>query len=187
MRPKWVPHYGVQAASGHAQDTQALLRLCSGMLTSAQVKAAVAQVRRLKRNQRKGKLILSLGESFLLETPTKRQINLSKQWEACFMLGQRIEIRMIFQKQIRRLNSCPSCGYPSEQRTDKDIACENCGLTFKRVIQIEEPPTDVQAEPKKKGVRDLRDLSTALSYDRRASESLGPPRPSTTEYERSRR
>jgi hypothetical protein len=55
MRPKWVPHYGVQAASGHAQDTQALLRLCSGMLTSAQVKAAVAQVRRLKRNQRKGK------------------------------------------------------------------------------------------------------------------------------------
>jgi hypothetical protein len=32
-RPKWVPHYGAQADSGLAQDTQALLRLCSGMLT----------------------------------------------------------------------------------------------------------------------------------------------------------
>jgi hypothetical protein len=32
-RPKWVPHYGVQADSGRGQDAQALLRLCSGMLT----------------------------------------------------------------------------------------------------------------------------------------------------------
>jgi hypothetical protein len=31
-RPKWVPHYGAQADSGRAQDTQALLRLCSGLL-----------------------------------------------------------------------------------------------------------------------------------------------------------
>jgi hypothetical protein len=41
-----------------------MLRLCSGSAPacspSAQVKAAVAHVRRLKRNQRKGKLILSL-------------------------------------------------------------------------------------------------------------------------------
>jgi hypothetical protein len=29
-RPKWVPHYGAQADSGLAQDTQDLLRLCSG-------------------------------------------------------------------------------------------------------------------------------------------------------------
>jgi len=32
-RPKWIPHYGAQADSGLAQDTQALLRLCSGTLT----------------------------------------------------------------------------------------------------------------------------------------------------------
>jgi hypothetical protein len=49
-------------------SAQALLRLCSGMLrlcsgcsAATQVKAAVAHVRRLKRNQRKGKLTLSLG------------------------------------------------------------------------------------------------------------------------------
>jgi hypothetical protein len=57
-RPKWVPDHGAQADSGHAQDAQALVRLRSG---SAQVKAAVAHVRRLKRNQQQGKLILSLG------------------------------------------------------------------------------------------------------------------------------
>ena len=54
----------VQADSRRAQ---APLRLCSGSAQaapvcspSAQVKAAVAHVRRLKRNQRKGKLIPSL-------------------------------------------------------------------------------------------------------------------------------
>jgi hypothetical protein len=36
-RPKWVPHYVAQADSGRAQDAQALLRLCSGLLRSAQV------------------------------------------------------------------------------------------------------------------------------------------------------
>jgi hypothetical protein len=70
-RPKWVPHYSAQANSGRAQNTQVLLRLCSGLLRlaqacsgsapvysppaqvcspSAQVKAAVAHVRGLKRN-----------------------------------------------------------------------------------------------------------------------------------------
>jgi hypothetical protein len=47
-----------------SDSAQALLRLCSG---SAQVKAAVAHVCRLKRNQRKGKLILSLRELCLLQ------------------------------------------------------------------------------------------------------------------------
>jgi DUF971 family protein len=45
---------GCSGCSGFAQ---ALLRLCS---PSAQVKAAFAHVRRLKRNQQQGKLILSL-------------------------------------------------------------------------------------------------------------------------------
>ena len=65
-RPKWVPHYGAQAdsgaCSGYSGSAQALLRLVQACSPSAQVKAAVAQVRRLKRNQRKGKLILSLWE-----------------------------------------------------------------------------------------------------------------------------
>jgi hypothetical protein len=37
-RPKWAPHYGAQADSGRAndaQDAQAVLRLCSGMLRHA--------------------------------------------------------------------------------------------------------------------------------------------------------
>ena len=63
-RPKWGLRYSAQADLGCAQDAQAMLRLCSGSVQvgspSAQVKVAVAHVRRLKRNQRKGKLILSL-------------------------------------------------------------------------------------------------------------------------------
>ncbi len=78
-----------QACSGSAQAllrlAQALLRLCSGLLRlrsgsapacspSAQVKAAVAHVRRLKRNQRKGKLILSLGV-FKARNDSKRALS----------------------------------------------------------------------------------------------------------------
>ena len=63
-RPKWVPRYGAQADSGSAQacsgSARAWLTLGSGILRHAQVKAAVAHIRRLKRNQRKGKLILSI-------------------------------------------------------------------------------------------------------------------------------
>jgi hypothetical protein len=48
------------------QGVLGMFRLCSGSTPayshSAQVKAAVAHVRRLKRNQRKGKSILSLWE-----------------------------------------------------------------------------------------------------------------------------
>jgi hypothetical protein len=53
-RSKWAPHYSAQANLGRAQDAQALPRLCPGSAQacspSAQVKAAAAQVRRLKRN-----------------------------------------------------------------------------------------------------------------------------------------
>jgi hypothetical protein len=66
-RPKWIPHYSGQANSGRGQDSSGSTQLCSGSTPAysplAQVKAAVTRVRRLKRNQRKGKLILSLGVS----------------------------------------------------------------------------------------------------------------------------
>ncbi len=125
------------------------------------------------------------GEYVLLEAGSKRQIDLSTHWDACFMPDQRVEMRMIFQKQTRKLNSCPSCAYTSEKHTNEDVDCANCGLTFKRIIQIEEPPTDPQEEPKKKGVKDLRELLAALSYGSQAPEILGPTRPPTTAYDES--
>jgi hypothetical protein len=123
------------------------------------------------------------GEYVLMEAGSKRQIDLSTDWDACLMPGQRIEMRMTFHRQTRQLNSCPSCTYESEIRTGEDVECVKCGVTFRRIIQIEEPPTDPKAEPRKKGVRDLRELSAALSYDGKASEGLGPPRPPKTAYD----
>jgi hypothetical protein len=99
------------------------------------------------------------------------------------MPGQRVEMRMVFQKQTRRLNCCPSCGCQSEQATDEDVDFLACGLTFKRIIRIEEPPTDSKAEPTKKGVIDLRELSAALAYNGGTSQGVGPPRPPLTAYD----
>jgi hypothetical protein len=67
-RPKWVTHFTVRRPN---QGVLRMLRLCSGCSGSSQaliryahphlrLKAAVAHVRRLKRNQGKGKLILSI-------------------------------------------------------------------------------------------------------------------------------
>lgn len=123
------------------------------------------------------------GEYILLDATNKRPINLSTHWDACLMPGQRVEMRMIFQRQTKQLNSCPSCNYTYGQHTDEDVECTNCGLTFKRVIQIEEPPTDPRAEPKKRGVRDLLELSAALSHAGKVSERLSPPRPPMTVYD----
>lgn len=123
------------------------------------------------------------GEFVILEAASRRQIDLSTDWEACFMPGQRVEMRMTFQRQTRRLNSCPNCAYESETHTEEDVDCVKCGVTFRRIIQIEEPPTDPKAEPRKKGVKDLRELSSALSYDMKAAETLGPPRPPKTAYD----
>jgi hypothetical protein len=101
-RPKLVPHY-------NAQDTQALLRLwsssgqaCSGSdqvrspsaqvcspsayvcSPSAQIKAAPAHVRRLKRNQRRGNLILSL---WVLRTSGPFKSNLGQNFKPIWVRG----------------------------------------------------------------------------------------------------
>jgi hypothetical protein len=123
------------------------------------------------------------GEYVLMEAASKRQIDLSADWDACFMPGQRVEMRMTFQRQSRRLNSCPSCAYESEIHAEEDIECVQCGITFRRIIQIDEPPTDSETEPRKKCVRDLRELSAAISSDGNCSGNLGPPRPPKTAYD----
>jgi hypothetical protein len=123
------------------------------------------------------------GEYVFMEAASKRQIDLSTDWDTCFMPGQRVEMRMTFQRQTRRLNSCPSCFYESEIRAEEDVECVKCGVTFRRTIHIEEPPTSPEAEPRKKCVRDLRELSAAISYDGNCSRSLGTPPPPKTAYD----
>jgi len=76
-RPKGVQYDGAQADSGRAQGMFGILRvlrLYSGILSSAQVKAAAAHVRRLKRNQRKRKLILSLGVFYRVSPLSLRKV-----------------------------------------------------------------------------------------------------------------
>lgn len=99
------------------------------------------------------------------------------------MPGQRLEMRMIFERQTRRLNSCPGCGHESEAHAEAHIDCVKCGVTYRRIIQIEEPPTDPKAEPRKKGVKDLREVASALSYNTKSPEVLGPHRPPKTAYD----
>ncbi|KAH6676639.1 hypothetical protein B0J14DRAFT_585968 [Halenospora varia] len=99
------------------------------------------------------------------------------------MPGQRVEMRMVFQKQSRRRNSCPRCACVFESNIDDDVDCTTCGLTFRRFIQLTDPPTDSEAQPQKKGVKDLKEVSVALSSDTEALKSLEPSRPPTTAYD----
>jgi uncharacterized paraquat-inducible protein A len=77
------------------------------------------------------------GKHVLMEVASKRQIDLSTDWVICSMPDQRVEMRMTFQGETRRLNSCPSCAYESEIRGEEDVECVKCGVTYRRTIQIE--------------------------------------------------
>jgi len=79
------------------------------------------------------------GEYVLIEAARNRQIDLSTHWNTCFMPGQRVEMRMTFQHETRRLNSCPSCAYESDIRAEEDVECVKCGVTFRRTIQTKGP------------------------------------------------
>ena len=51
-------------------------------------------------------------EEFVLEdVATKKDIDLSREWENCFIPGQRVEMSMIFfQHEREQGDSCPGCG-----------------------------------------------------------------------------
>lgn len=84
------------------------------------------------RNVRDSPGKIARGEFILEESRTKRRIDLSRDWDSCFLPGQRVEMSMTFQISREGGNDCPGCKatprlLPSasyeQPDEDQDIEC----------------------------------------------------------------
>lgn len=118
---------------------------------------------------------------FLIQdVATKRPIDLSRDWDSCFLPGQRVEMSMIFQWRSRDIHSCPNCKCSCQTLMDKETECPQCGMMFRRIVTIEDPPTTSAMAPRKTIVKGH---TVAMQY---TSEAPGPttaPRPIVTAYD----
>jgi hypothetical protein len=91
-------------------------------------------------------------------------------------------MRMVFYRNTntRKQKRCPGCGNESDGLVDRDTECQHCGLSFRRVVEIEEAPDSTSVQPKKRVVKDY--LST-LASEEDFSKAITVSRPPRTAYE----
>jgi len=104
------------------------------------------------------------GEFRLHDQATGRLIDLSKEWATCFLPGQRIEMRMVFNWTTRKRGCCPACGRRCPKiKGSRDTQCKLCGLTFARILRLEEAPTSTAELPKKPAVKHIITMWSGLN------------------------
>ena len=119
------------------------------------------------------------GEFVIQDAASGRTIDLSKAWETCFAPGQRVDMRMIFQRTTRQRNACPSCRTWHRIQRGADVQCLRCGLTFRRVVQIHDAPDAPSNESTKVVVRHLALVTSGTSTATSSTSSSGPLPPET--------
>lgn len=79
---------------------------------------------------------------------TGRDVELSRPWQNAFLPGQRIEMSFMFEDRSGG-NTCPGCQNPSEHPAEVDTRCSTCGLSFRRVEEVQDigRPEEVTAPP----------------------------------------
>ncbi|KAH6617481.1 hypothetical protein F5144DRAFT_393368 [Chaetomium tenue] len=93
------------------------------------------------------------GEFVIEDDGTKRDIDLSSDWETCFLSGQRVSMSMVF-KRVRNptTTTCPGCGTEPGSAPDREVMCEKCGVIFRRVREESDempPPVHPMALPER--------------------------------------
>ena len=123
----------------------------------------------LKSNLRKteiGPEKIDRGEFVIQETSTKRDIDLTRDWDLCFLPGQRVEMSMIFKRPMQPYRTCPSCYTLHSPSEDENIDCDTCGMTFR---SITEASLDVSMDTHQQEDKSLQNTSSA--------SEAGPRRP----------
>ncbi|CAI6231579.1 unnamed protein product [Periconia digitata] len=104
------------------------------------------------------------GEYVLYNQATGRRIDLTKDWDMCFLPGQRIEMRMVFDWTTRKRGLCPSCQTRCPRiKGKRDIECNACGLVFARTLIHAEAPTSTAEKPTKTAVKHVISMWSELN------------------------
>ncbi|KAL5600873.1 hypothetical protein FOVSG1_006903 [Fusarium oxysporum f. sp. vasinfectum] len=106
------------------------------------------------------------GEFAFYNQATGRRIDLAKDWDLCFLPGQLIEMRMIFDWTTRKIGFCPACGTRCPRiRGRRDMECDSCGLIFARTLIHDEAPTSTADRPTKSAVKHVISMWSELNGD----------------------
>ncbi|KAI9736967.1 MAG: hypothetical protein M1834_000556 [Cirrosporium novae-zelandiae] len=94
------------------------------------------------------------GEFVIQDTCSKREIDLSQDWEMCFLPGQRVDMSMVFNSTTGADNTCPNCREISNGAADKEVECKRCRMTFRRIQDLDEKqqPFSIQSPEHGKGL-----------------------------------
>lgn len=77
------------------------------------------------------------GEFAISDVATQHDINLFRPWHMCFRPGQKVDMSMILDEVVESTSTCPSCKYDCAGSIDQDTICARCGLTFRRVTELD--------------------------------------------------
>ena len=101
--------------------------------------------------------MIERGEFAIQETQTRREIDLTQDWETCFLPEQVVDMSMIFRKAVVRTIECPGCKTTCEGQSDADVKCAACGMTFCRVVSIDQDVTEpIEPSPDSNNARRTR-------------------------------
>ncbi|KAH6842363.1 hypothetical protein B0I37DRAFT_381750 [Chaetomium sp. MPI-CAGE-AT-0009] len=101
------------------------------------VRSAEALIAILKVNfksTKRGPRMIERGEFVIEDDGTKRDIDLTSDWETCFFPGQRVSMSMVL-KRNSVMATCPACLTESGSTNDVEVICGKCGITFRRVTE----------------------------------------------------
>ena len=125
------------------------------------------------------------GEFVIQDTATKRVIDFTRDWDICFLPGQKVHMSMIFRWQKRRADVCPICTARVQNKRWIDLVCPKCGVTFERIIEVENPPNETSASPRKTTVKHYNLVLQQLESERDLQDSHIPlvARPPRSAYD----
>ena len=76
------------------------------------------------------------GEFVIEEASSKRRIDLTMDWELCFLPGQKVLMSMVFHRSREPCSACPNCGTDCHGPNDEERECPSCGVTFHNVHEM---------------------------------------------------
>lgn len=88
---------------------------------------------------------------------------------------------IIFRWQRRKVNACPNCGALIGKKVYDEIECSTCVISFGRIIEIEDAPSETTMDARKPSVKQhllaLKQLGLAEGLqDRTAQMATRPPK-----------
>lgn len=105
---------------------------------------------------------------------TSRDIDTTRCWEREILVGQRIDMSMIFKKiSFERedtdldADTCPKCQEMSNQRSGLDVKCSVCDLTYRKMIDLNPDPAHI---PIPDGTDSERFMSPPVNSERQAED-----------------